>query len=215
MQSGTLVDKISVSRWDATPIKANRKLKRNHFILISAGACLLVGVSYLTFQTNSHHTSETVKISEKHADELRAAASDVGSSSDAKFGEIVAGLTMRVNALEADNKRLSAELTQLLDQDGVIAKLVTHIRALHAQSEATRRDVVDAMTGTVPESNPTFDMGAGEPDSPLETAETPVLSKARHTIVTPVAVSAPAHVATAEKHKAKPAPAEPDEGNTN
>ncbi|MBB4000103.1 hypothetical protein [Aureimonas pseudogalii] len=207
----------SVSRWDATPIKSKNKFKVAIAISVCAIAFLIATNAYLISTLNyDKQTNNTLDFANSSEDE-RSSLSRSVPESDAKLVENVAQLVIRVKALESDNQRLSAELNNLVDHDGVIERLVTHIRALHAQSEATRRDVVDAMVGPLPGSDPAFDMPGSDPALPVEATDPPFLSKAKHTIVTPVAakVEVQKEAVPKPRGKAKPVVLEADEGATN
>lgn len=215
------MDVRSVTRWEMPIETRTSKLKKRKGIAVLLTGAVFVFGAWLLYPSEGFGRKSPIQISESVANELRAAVSERPAPSEANLGEIVARLDARVKALEGENQRLTTEMNQLLDHDGVINTLIAHVRSLHAQSEATRRDVVDALMAPLPEVDglsPSIEGDSAESTSSIaagDGASTPLLTKARHTIVTPVAASASASVVTAEKHKAKSAPAEPDEGNTN
>lgn len=155
--------------------------------------------------------------SEELAKEIRFSVSSDESPRVQELYESVSRLTSRVEALENERNRLRSEMNELAGDDGVIARIVTHVRALHAKIEATRHDVVDAMMSPLAENQPAMSDEGSELEAPKEGVGSPFLTKARHTIVTPV--TAPSQVAEKDappsKHKAEPSQTMRSKGDTN
>ncbi|WP_279483547.1 hypothetical protein [Aureimonas sp. SK2] len=205
-----------VSRWENN--KSERKSERKRLALISLlVVCPLIlgGAVIANYVSGAVETYDPIQTN-SIASELRAALTPSPKPSNDELQNALAVFAQRLDVVEAENKRLKEEMDGLLNHDGVIQKLATHIRALHAQNEATRRDVVGALTQPV-EEDPASEFPI-EPDASgvygEETQQPQLLTRAKHTVVTPAAVTeapAPEKAAPAKK----PAKVDPEEGATN
>ncbi len=148
----------SLDRWELPKDEPKFGVRRNVLLLIFGASAsiyaftwvfpLNISTSFGDFATVKPYNSEEI------AKEIRSAVSPDESSRVRELVESVSRLTSRVEALENERNRLTSEMNELAGDDGVIARIVTHVRALHAKIEATRHDVVDAMMSPLAENQP-------------------------------------------------------------
>lgn len=211
----------SVVRWELPSEKPKRSF-RYVALLALAGVSATIYALSLAFPLekppfSSHLDVNQSSITEGIANELRLSVSSDEARRVPELVEAVSKLTSRVEALEKERNRLTSEMNELAGDDGVIARIVTHVRALHAKIEATRHDVVDAMMSPLPESQPAIGEQGRESETTMDGEGSPFMTKARHTIVTPVASASRVaeKVEASPKHKGMAAHPAPGEGNTN